>query len=130
MIGIDTTVVIDLFKGVPELKRKIQELNTPLSATILTYLELMFGLDLSMYNNKKEADYYDKFFETVYLFELDKDSCKKASEINTFLRKKGKTIGEFDSTIATILLKNGITTILTRNRKHFENIPNLKVVSY
>ncbi len=130
MIGIDTTVVIDLFKGVPEVKQKILELNLPLCATMFTYLELMFGLDFEVANHKKEAEYYDKFFETVYLFDLDKDSCKKASEISSLLKKKGQTIGEFDCTIAAILLKNGVNTILTRNKKHFENITQMKVITY
>ena len=130
MIGIDTTAVIDLFKGVPEVKQKIEELNLPLGVTMLTYLELMFGLDMNTTSHKKEAEYYDKFFETVYLLDLDKPSCKKASEISVSLKKKGQTVGEFDCTIAAIFLKNGISTILTRNKKHFENISQLKVITY
>lgn len=35
-----------------------------------------------------------------------------------------------DTLIAAIALSNGITTIITRNKKHFEQIKELNVVTY
>ena len=46
------------------------------------------------------------------------------------LDKQGLTINQNDCLIASIILKNGFNKILTRNKKHFERIKNLKVVGY
>lgn len=54
----------------------------------------------------------------------------QASELFWKLRKKGITLGKFDCTIAAIFLSNGISKIITKNQKHFEDIPGLKVISY
>lgn len=130
MIGIDTTVIIDLFKGVKEVKEKLQKLNLPICATNLSYLELMFGLNFENAKHKQEEYYYDEFFKSIVAFDLSAEACKKASEIFHNLQKKGITIDEMDCAIAAILQKNGVHTILTRNLKHFQNIPNLKAINY
>jgi tRNA(fMet)-specific endonuclease VapC len=127
MIGLDTTAIIDLFKGDPELNKFIQNSREPFSVTILSYAELMFGLNE---NSRKEEEYYDDFFSDIYSFDLTKDSCKIASKLKYSLRKKGITIGNFDLLIASIFLSNGITKILTRNKKHFERINSIEVISY
>ncbi|MBS3083651.1 type II toxin-antitoxin system VapC family toxin [Candidatus Pacearchaeota archaeon] len=46
------------------------------------------------------------------------------------LSSKGILIGKFDCMIAGTLLSNGIDTIITKNKKHFEKIKGLKVLSY
>ncbi len=130
MIGLDTTAIIDLFKGVPSVKEKLEQSDVPVCTTIVSYLELMFGLDSTIQKQKEEEKFYDAFFQTTIQFNLTSKSCKKASEINQVLKKSGKVIDEFDCTLAAVFLTNGIDTILTRNTKHFERIPGLKVASY
>lgn len=130
MIGIDTTVIVDLFRGLPEIRKKLENLNQPLCVTRLTYLELMFGLDITKDEHKKEATYYDEFFKAIQLFELDQKSCKKAGEIYQTLKKNGRMIDEFDCTIAATFITQGVNTILTKNTKHFQNIPQIKVIEY
>lgn len=130
MIGLDTSAIIDIFKGNPEVKRFLDSNTEPLAATIMSYLELFFGIDAEKQTHRKEADYYREFFSTAYNFELTKEACEKAAAIHQGLKKKGKPIEHFDCAIAAILLTNGITKILTRNAKHFENISQLTAVSY
>jgi tRNA(fMet)-specific endonuclease VapC len=127
MIGLDTTAIIDLFKGDPGIKKFIKDNKEPFSVTILSYAELMFGLNE---NNKTEEEYYDDFFSEIYSFDLNKDSCKIASKLKYSLKKKGITIGNFDLLIASIFLSNGVTKILTRNKKHFERLNSIQVISY
>ena len=61
---------------------------------------------------------------------MDIKSSKKAAEIFYDLKRKGFDIGQFDCMIASIFLMNGVNKIITRNVKHFINIPGLKVISY
>ncbi len=130
MIGLDTSAIIDLFKGNPEVKRFLDGNNEPLATTIMSYLELFFGIDDEKKAHRDEADYYREFFSIAYNFELTKESCEKAAAVYQALKKKGKAIEHFDCAIAAILLTNGITKILTKNAKHFEDISQLTAISY
>ncbi len=128
MIGLDTTAIIDLFKGDSGIKKFIETNKEPLSSTILNYTELMFGIKGK--NHEEEEEFYDDFFNEIYSFDLTKDASKVAAKIHNHLIKKGKVIGEFDSLIASIFLSNGITKILTRNKKHFERMSSIDVINY
>jgi len=130
MIGLDTSAIIDFFKGNEKIKYFMDINKEPLAATTISYLELFFGLDLSNSKHQVEAQYYSELFENLYNIELTKETCEKASEIFWKLRKEGKTIEQFDCVIAALFLSNGIKKILTRNKKHFDNIKELSVISY
>jgi predicted nucleic acid-binding protein len=130
MIGLDTTAIIDLFRGNSGIKTFLEQNTEPLSATTMSYLELFFGLDTEKQAHREEAEYYRKFFATLYSLNLSPSSCEKAAEIHFALMKKGQPIQQFDCTIAAIFIENGITKIVTRNTKDFRKIPGIETVSY
>jgi len=127
MIALDTTAIIDLFKGVDTLGKVLKNTKEPFVTTQLNYLELMFGIDGKRHNN--EESFYDKFFRDIVVYNLSNNSSKRASEIYHRLKKKGKMIDQFDCIIAGILITEGVNKIITRNVKHFSEI-GLKVISY
>ena len=86
--------------------------------------------NLENIKHRKEEEFYDKFFTSIFLFEHNSKSAKKSSQIFWKLRKDGTAIGRFDSIIAGILLSNGVKKILTRNVKHFEKIKELEIIDY
>ena len=126
MIGLDTSAIIDLFRDDPALIRLLEQIDDTVVLSQISYLELMFGLDFERRNDKTEEEYYDSLFNLYSVLPLDNISCKKAAKISLALKKLGKSIGQFDCAIAGILLANGTNKILTRNKKHFENIKELK----
>ncbi len=130
MIAIDSDSLINIFKDDEKLNELLKSLEDDFCSTIINYQELIFGLNWRNSREFEEEDYYDNLFNNIILFNLDKKSCKKSREIMFDLKKIGKTIGEFDCMIAGILLSNGVNKLITRNVKHFENIPGLKVISY
>ena len=130
MIGLDTSAIIDIFKGKESLKKFLEENNEPLAVTTLSYLELFFGLDLKNQKHMIEAKYYKELFSEMLNLNLTMKSCEEASRIFWHLREQGKTIGQFDCVISAILIQNGINKILTSNGKHFRNIKELKVIEY
>ena len=130
MIGIDTSAIIDLFKEEKSLLNLLKNINDKLASTIINYQEIVFGLNPIDFKHKTEKEHYESFFNDINLMLLTKLSADKSSEILWELRRKGKTIDEFDCMIAGILLSNGVNKIITRNVKHFENIRGLKVIPY
>ncbi len=130
MIGLDTSAIIDLFKGVTALKSVLENYTEHAAVTEMSYAELMFGLDVSGKKHAAEEKCYDAFFEAVAQFPLDKKSIKKASKIFWELKKRGNEIDEFDCLIAGIFLTNGITKLITRNKRHFAGIPGMEAISY
>ncbi|MBD3204115.1 PIN domain-containing protein [Candidatus Woesearchaeota archaeon] len=130
VIGLDTCSIIDIFRGDKSIKKFLINNNEVLSATILSYLELQFGINPDDKDHKEEQKYYDNFFSEILHFRLTDKACKKTSEIHWKLRKKGRKIDQFDCTIAGIFLSNGVNKILTRNTKHFERIDKIRVIRY
>ena len=130
MIGLDTSAVIDIFRGEEKIKQFLENNKEPLAATIMSYLELFFGLDPQNPKHLEEGSYYNEFFEDIYDLGLTKDACEGASKIFWNLKRNGKSIEQFDCVIAAIFISHGITKILTRNSKHFDHIKDLKVISY
>ena len=60
-----------------------------------------------------------------------KQGCGKiAAEILAKLFKEGKIIEQNDAIIISIMLKNGIDKIITKNKKHFDRVKGIKVISY
>ena len=130
MIGLDTSAIIDIFRGNEKIKNFIEENKEPLAVTIMSYLELFFGLNPENPRHMTEGKYYNEFFNSLYNVDLTKNSCEEASKIFWRLKKEGKTIEQFDCVIAALFLANGISKILTKNPKHFEKIKHLDVISY
>ena len=130
MIGLDTSSVIDFFKGDDSLKELLESVNEPIVVNQIIYLEAMFGLDSDNKKHNNEELFYDDLFNSLINFELDSSASKKSANIFWELRKRGKIIEAFDCAIAGIYLVNGVDKIITRNVKHFEKIKGLKVMSY
>lgn len=130
MIGLDTTALIDLFKKKKEIITLLAEIDDEIILSHIVYLELMFGLDLKDIKYKNEEDFYDNIFKSYIVLNLDFKASKKTSKIFRELKESGKTISLSDCSIAGIYLSNNITKIITKNTKHFENIKELKVITY
>lgn len=67
------------------------------------------------------------FLSTFELLEFDLKAAEKAGAVIALLEKKGEKIGDKGELTAGIALRHGETTIITKNKKHFEKIPGLKV---
>ncbi|MCH8003090.1 MAG: type II toxin-antitoxin system VapC family toxin [Nanoarchaeota archaeon] len=130
MIGLDTSAIVDIFKGNKDIKLFLENNKEPLAVNIMSYLELFFGLNPEDPKHITEGEYYDEFFKGLYNINLSKNSCEEASKIFWILKKEGKVIDQFDCVIAALFLTNGINKILTRNPKHFDRIKHLSVISY
>ena len=126
---IDTDWIIDYLKSVIPVEKKIRELYTQgLAVSIISLAELYEGVHSSKYP-AKEKELLDRFFESdLKILGINENICNIFGQERSKLRKRGKLIDNFDLLIASTAL-NYKLTILTNNRKHFERIAGLKIIS-
>lgn len=67
--------------------------------------------------------------DTNILIDFLETKGEEYARIKYALRKKGKPVDEFDMVIAGHALSEGLT-VVTDNLKHFENMPDVKVVNW
>ncbi|MCL1883274.1 MAG: DUF4411 family protein [Defluviitaleaceae bacterium] len=77
---------------------------------------------------RKKAN-YNMLLHDCKIAEMDVPSWKHAEEIYENLYRKGFTVGEMDLLIAAYCLTHDCT-IVTNNKKDFENIDGLKITDW
>jgi|SRR3989344_1934751 len=128
MYCLDSNIIIELFKGNQDIKEHISDLqdsNKEIFINPIILSELYKGVYTT---NKKEIilKFLEDFLREIIFLDFDKESCKLFGELYSNLVKKGKITQETDLMIATICIRNNIT-LITQNKKHFENISELNV---
>ncbi len=122
MIVADTDVLIDFLNGKGEAATVELLLSRgALRTTVITRFELF-----SSAKADKQRVKLQHLFDAIPSLPLDDSAADIASDIRRSLEKSGRDIGMADSLIAGIVIQNN-GTLLTRNRRHFERIPNLKL---
>lgn len=98
-----------------------------LGCSILSYGELFEGV--------VGGDAYDdalprleRMLERFALIPVDLAILQRFAAIRDSLRKRGQLIGDFDIVIAATAIEHD-ATLVTRNRKHFERISELRFVT-
>ncbi|MEK6910611.1 MAG: type II toxin-antitoxin system VapC family toxin [Nanoarchaeota archaeon] len=131
MVFLDTSFVIDYLRGRENARKvyqnfKISGESLNISAIVIT--ELITGAYVSK-KTEEEISKVKNFLAETSIFDFTEDDAFEAGKIEAQLMKKGDSIEPEDIMIASTALLNE-ETLVTRNKKHFEKIPNLKIVSY
>lgn len=121
----DTDVLIDFLAGVePAAARVASELERgTLLTTAITRFELLSGAQ----NARQEAT-IRRLLDAISALPLDEPAADMAATVRRSLDRSGNAIGMADSLIAGIVLRHG-AELLTRNRRHFERVAGLHLVS-
>ncbi len=128
---LDTCVIVDFLRGNALAINKIQKLidtNQQIAITTLTVCELYKGVYLSSRSAIEEAK-LDSFISTIEVISLDIASSKLYGKYHYLMQKAGNKTQEIDLLIGCIsIIANA--TFVTCNIKHYNKIPNIKLVSY
>ena len=128
---VDTTFLIDLSRGTDAAVRKINELEAArLFCSEISRFEMIAGLYALHENPSKKIGALDGLFKNFECLPLNVAEAAFAGTIAGELHRKGEDIRDADCLIAGTALANGISTIVTRNKTHFERIPGLTVETY
>jgi tRNA(fMet)-specific endonuclease VapC len=126
MYCLDTSILIDIFDGKEDIKAKLEDLGDKrLSITALNLCELYKGAIHSGVT-KKRMEYISNLLKHVDVIELNEYSCTLFGQDYLKLKSTGKLFKDFDLMIAAICKANN-RILITSDRKHFVDIPNLKV---
>ncbi|MEK7372872.1 MAG: type II toxin-antitoxin system VapC family toxin [candidate division NC10 bacterium] len=121
MMIADTDVLIDFLQDDQPVARRIEiELERgQLSTTAVTRFELLAGA-----RTIRQQGLIAELLAALPCLPLDETGADRAAEVRRTLEKQGLAIGMGDSLIAGIVLaQRGV--LLTRNRRHFERVPDL-----
>jgi predicted nucleic acid-binding protein len=125
MMVADTDVLIDFLQGAEPAARRIGlELeHQALVATVITRFDLLAGA-----RHGRQRRLIAELLSALPCLSLDEAAADRAAAVRQTLVADGIDIGMGDSLIAGIVLVHrGI--LLTRNRRHFERVPELALGS-
>jgi len=125
---LDSTVIIGLLRNRREDAQLIQniEAEAELATTTVNAFEVYFGAHKSK-DVERNLVAAKGFLSTIKLLAFDDSSAELAGQVLAELESKGKSVDYRDLFVGCIALKNGFT-VVTHNKKHFQNIPRLHVV--
>lgn len=110
MIILDTSALIDLFRGNDEILKVIGD---DAATTVINYHEIFVGI--KRYKSKNEERFFRRFFSDIKILDLDPAAAEKSSEIMARLLSLGISVNAFDILIAGIAEANGADAIITRD---------------
>jgi tRNA(fMet)-specific endonuclease VapC len=125
---VDTDWVIHYLNGHAEIVTRIQQLSEQrIALSVISLAELCEGVFYSRDPRKSEEALQD-FLRGIELIGVDEETARVFGRERGRLRAEGKTVGDFDLLIGASALHHGLT-VLTNNRRHFELIEKLQIVS-
>jgi tRNA(fMet)-specific endonuclease VapC len=123
---IDTDWIIDSLHGQRQAEQTLIELAPEgMSVSYITYAELYQGAHYAS-DPVRSLRVLDEFLEGFELIPLNLEIMQRFAIIRGRLQHQGTPIGEMDLFIAATALHHDLTSV-TRNRRHFERVPDLKL---
>jgi tRNA(fMet)-specific endonuclease VapC len=132
MVVLDTDFLIALLQRDARAIKKLEQLEATGGSVAVAYTttvnvaELYKGVYRST-NREKEASKVKQLLDSLELLVLDQESARLVGELDAVT--KSNAIGDLDLMIASIAMSNE-EVIVTKNVKHFQRIPDLKVETW
>lgn len=121
---LDTCIVIEILNGSDFIQGKVSEVGLDKCFTCDIVLAELFVGPFKTQNPRHlaQAQWVERRFVSLPFHE----SFKTYARIRAQLESKGQKLDNMDMLIASIAIDNDLT-LATRNSKHFDRIPGLKI---
>ena len=125
---VDTDWAIDHLHRVSRVVLRLEELASEgLGLSIISLAELYDGV-LGSSDPQRDEQFLRTFLSAVEVVHLDESICRIFAEERGRLRAAGTLISDFDLLIGATAIRHNLT-LLTNNRRHFERMPDLNIIS-
>ena len=136
MALLDTTVLVDLARRPRDAAHQrasaaVQRLlaaGEMLFTSRINEAEFRVGPEMSR-ERHRELERVERVLAALVILEFDAAASLRYAVIKAEMFKRGCSVGDCDALIASVALANG-QILLTRNSRHFRQIPGMVVDSY
>ena len=128
MTVMDTDLIVGMLRGNEDAVKKISHIGERggnLCTTSITSYELLKGAYISSNSEKNVPDVLN-FLGNIQILDFDFNASNICAKIYFYLKRKGISTNTIDQMIASISISNN-KTLITRNKNHYANIPELKI---
>ncbi len=98
-----------------------------LGVSIVSLAELYDGV-FGATNPERSEQALRTFIDRVHIVDLDEAICRIFAKERSRLRSAGTPVPDFDLLIGSTAIRHNLT-LLTNNRRHFERLQDLSIVS-
>ncbi len=127
---LDTCIVSDFVKGQPNVLAWIKAtLPSQIAVSVVTRMEIEFGLLLNPERARKLAPVMDAFLGSITTLPLTEADAQAAAGIRAALQRQGQPIGAYDVLIAGCGLARGLI-VVTANTGEFNRVSGLVVENW
>jgi hypothetical protein len=116
MIVLDTSALIDLFRGSGRIREFVGEDG---ATTMISCYEIFAGVNHR--KAKREEQFFRRFFSEMEILDFDMRAAEKAGEIMAQLLTQGTPVNTLDVLIAGTAITSGAERLISRDRD-FEKI--------
>ena len=125
---LDTDWAIDYLRRVPQAVHWVDTLRPEgIAVSIISVAELYEGVINSYSPERNERELLD-FLRPFPIIDLNIPICRIFGMERARLRAAGTLIPDMDLLIGATALRHNLT-LLTNNRRHFERLPGLTIIS-
>lgn len=125
---VDSDWAVHWLHGNEQIRHRMEELRGQgLALSAVSLAELWEGVHYSRDPLRSENGLHD-FLRRISFLGIDEDTCRLFGKERGRLRGMGKRVADFDLLIGVTALQHGLT-LLTNNRRHFENIEGVRIES-
>lgn len=129
MIGVDSSVLIDILRGKSSAGKLQHYSEGGLCTSEIVVYEILYGLYASNQFSHEKVGEFEAVIDTFdYVFPVERNASVIAAKIAGRLSKQGQTIQHSDALIAGSLLANGCKKFMTKNKKDFERVKELELI--
>ncbi len=124
-ICLDTSVLIEYFRKKNKETSLFYQLlshSDHFAITSITEFEIRCGI------NENQENTWNQLLESIRILSFDSDASRIAAQIDKKLKKQRKQLATADLFIAATAIRYGYT-LATLNKRHFERVSNLKIIS-
>jgi len=127
---LDTDTCIYLIKKQsPEIIERFKSHKiSAVAVSIISYFELQYGVQNST-NIRQNKKALNQFVKSTHLIGMDQHAADSSALIRADLKKKGTSIGPYDTLIAGIALSQNLI-LVTNNLREFERVEGLTIENW